>query len=406
MARVLLIAPAADGTDISEPRVGYSWARSLAERHEVTVLTLRKTGHPHLQDQVPKAEVVSWDEPHLAQRAERFNSLVMPWYPFFYRRCARWIEDAQRSGRVFDVAHQPTPVGMRYPSPLSRFDIPYVLGPVGGGLDSPPAFRGEDTAPWYVGLRRIDPVRLRYDPMMRRSYRRAAVVFGIAPYVDQALEGLGIRRLETMSEVGIDAVPGEVDRSGREGPVRLLFVGRVIRTKGVRDAVRALAHLRDLQLVFDVVGEGFDLDACREEARRLGVEDRVVFHGQQPFERVTEFYRAADVFLFPSYREPGGSAPLEAMSFGLPMVVADRGGPAAAVGDCGFRIEPIEPQQYAAALAHAVRRLVTDPALRAEMGRAARARVVATGTWDARAAELSRLFEEIRLRRESPAPRS
>ena len=56
---------------------------------------------------------------------------------------------------------------------------------------------------------------------------------------------------------------------------------------------------------------------------------------------IDDFYRAADVFVFPSYREPGGNVVFEAMSFGLPLVVGDRGGPGSAVDErSGIRVPP------------------------------------------------------------------
>ena len=85
-----------------------------------------------------------------------------------------------------------------------------------------------------------------------------------------------------------------------------------------------------------------------------------------PGPRVEEFYRSADMFVFPSYREPGGNVIFEAMGHGLPLVVSDRGGPGAAVDEtCGIRVHPASPDQYAQDLAYGVARLVRAPALRA-----------------------------------------
>ena len=55
------------------------------------------------------------------------------------------------------------------------------------------------------------------------------------------LAGVGLRRFEVMSETGLVALPEPVHRTGRQGQVRLLYVGRLIRTKGARDAIRAWA---------------------------------------------------------------------------------------------------------------------------------------------------------------------
>lgn len=405
MARVLLVAPSVDATDVGEAWVAYQWASRLSERHEVTLLTHRKRTRPSARGQLPGVEVVEWDEPPFLGRAERFNSLLKPWYPRFARKCRHWIRDAQRQGRAFDVGHQPVPVGMRYPSPLAASGIPYVIGPVGGGLSTPPGFAEEDTAPWYVTLRRLDGWRLRHDPALRRTYARAAVVVGIADYVKDSLSTIPIQRFIAMSETALESVPGPVEREPHT-PVRLLFVGRLIRTKGARDAIRAMSLVPDLPVLLDVVGDGFDRDACERLVADLGLEERVFFHGAQPRARVDEFYRRADVFVFPSYREPGGNVAYEAMGHGLPLIVSDRGGPGAAVtDDCGYRITPESPQRFASDIAEAIRALVEDPDRRVSMGAAARDRVLTSGTWDARIRRMEEIYLEVMSpRRATTAP--
>ena len=193
MAKVLLVAPSCDGTDVGEAWVAHQWAAGLSERHDVTVLTYRQHGRPPPCPSCPSARVVEWDQPPLLSRPARFNSLLKPWYPLFHHHCRRWLAEARRRGERFDVGHQPVPVAMRYPSPLVHAGIPYVIGPVGGSLTSPPGFDDEDTAPWYVGLRRVDSWRLAHDPVLRRSYERARVVLGIAPYVADQLAPLHLR---------------------------------------------------------------------------------------------------------------------------------------------------------------------------------------------------------------------
>ena len=396
--RLLLIAPCADGNDVGEAWSAHQWAQRLSERHDVTVLTYYKRGHVPPSVQLPKARVVEWHDLPIVDRAERFNSLLKPGYVAFYARCRRWIKAALRRGEQFDLAHQIIPLALRYPSPAVGFPMPYLLGPVGGGLDDPEGFHGDsDRAPWYVGLRNIDAWRLRHDPMMRRTYDDAACVLGIAPYVADALSSRRVRRFEVMSDTGIVELPEPVDRRGRSGPVRLLYVGRIVRTKGLRDAIRALALVpASKSVTLDVVGDGFDREPCVALAAELGVTDRVTFHGRVPRERVDDFYRSADVFVFPSYREPGGNVVWEAMGYGLPVVVADRGGPGESVDDAsGFRIHPRTPDQFAADIAAALTRLVDEPDLRSQMGAAARTRVAGLALWDLKIERLEGWYAEI-----------
>lgn len=398
--RVLMIAPACDGEDVGEAWVAAQWAARIADRHELTLLTTCKRGHTPMSHQLSGARVIEWAEPRGVGRFERFNSLLQPGYVPFHLRARRWIRRALASGEEFDVAHQVVPVAMRYPSPAVRLGIPLVVGPVGGSLSSPPGFIQEEGASsWYQRLRALDAWRMRYDPLLRRTYESADVVIGVADYVGEFLADVRLRRFEVMSETAVTAVHDAVDRTSRTGPVRLLHVGRIVRTKGLRDVIRAMAVVRDLDVVLDVLGDGNDRAACEELIARLDLADRVTLHGAVPRAKVDEFYRRADVFVFPSYREPGGNVSLEAMSWGLPVVVCRRGGPGANVDDsCAILLASDSPQQLAADCASAVRLLVEQPSRRWEMGEAGRQLALRSHLWPQRVEQMERIYDELTRR--------
>ncbi len=397
MLKLLLIAPACDGQDVGEALSCFQWVKRLAGLHEVTVLAYHKQGRIPLSQQLPGVRVIDWAEPPALGRAERLNSMLKPAYVPFYVRARRWIRTALAMGERFDLAHQLVPVALRYPSPVAGLGVPFVIGPVGGSLPSPHAFRAEErTSAWYVGLRGLDSLRLRRDPWLRATYRQASCVMGLAPYVSDLLAPVPVQRFEVMLGPGIERMPGPAVRTASHGGVRLLFVGRIVRTKGTRDAIQALGLVRDLPVSLDVVGDGFDRAECESLARRLGLAGQARFHGRLPRPRVEEFYRSCDVFVFPSYREPGGNVILEAMSHGLPLLVSDRGGPGHMVDEtCGLRVSPRAPEQYARDLAAALARLVSEAGLRASLGAGARRRAAQIGLWDNKAERMGEIYAEV-----------
>jgi glycosyltransferase involved in cell wall biosynthesis len=389
-----MIAPDCDRRAVGEAWAVYQWARGMSARHDMTLVTSHESGNAPVAEQFPGLRVIEWTEPKAFQRFGRFSSMLKPGYVPFYLRARRWIRDALASGERFDLAHQAGPLALRFPCPAAGLGIPYVVGPVGGSLDSPKEFvKEEGTTPWYVGLRALDGFRLRWDPLLRATYEGASCVIGIAPYVETLLDGISMRKFESMGDTGIEMLPDPTDRSSRKAPVRLLFVGRLVRTKGARDAIRAMNFLHDLPAVLDIVGEGYDRDACQRLVSEHGLAERVFFHGRQPRSRVDDFYRAADVFVFPSYREPGGHVVMEAMSHGLPLVVCDRGGPGAAVDDsCGLRVPALSPEQFARDVAGAIRELVEDQDRRLSLGEAARLRASSIGLWSRKLDHMDKLY--------------
>jgi glycosyltransferase involved in cell wall biosynthesis len=104
-----------------------------------------------------------------------------------------------------------------------------------------------------------------------------------------------------------------------------------------------------------------------------------------------------DVAIHASNREPFGRVLLEAMAVGKPLVAPREGGPTEIVadGETGFLVPPRDAEALAAAMVM----LLLDPARRAAMGRAARARVAQVFDIHAHARAVERVFDEILTRR-------
>jgi len=399
--KLLVLAPYCDGQDVGEAWCAYQWVSHLAKHADVTLLTLRRSGRTPASEQLPDVETVEWDESTTFRSFERFSSMFKPSYLGFYTQAKRWIAKALSDGRRFDIAHQFTPIALRYPSPLSGFEIPYVLGPLGGSLDTPAAFLGEcQSSPWYTKFRSIDKWRLRRDPMLLRSLGRAQAVLGVAPYVGELIEHASPQRFEVISELGIDGLaPPAGSRSSdcMSKKLRLVHVGRAVRTKGLRDAIRAISRLpSDVDVVLDVAGQGEEFEICKAEALAAGVEDLVIFHGQISRESVEALYAQADAFLFPSFREPSGSVVFEAMRHGLPVIAADRGGPGFVVDEsCGVLVPVRDPEQLASDLCDAIVRLARDRSFLDRLSIGAKKRVESIGLWENKVRWLQDFYTDL-----------
>ena len=98
----------------------------------------------------------------------------------------------------------------------------------------------------------------------------------------------------------------------------VLSVGEVNKNKNHKVGIEALAKLNDPDVYYVICGRGPLMDAHKELAQGLGVSDRVILTGYRT--DVADFYKMADVFLFPSFREGLPVAVMEAMASGLPVV--------------------------------------------------------------------------------------
>jgi phosphatidyl-myo-inositol dimannoside synthase len=198
-------------------------------------------------------------------------------------------------------------------------------------------------------------------------------VFSVSPDTASRFKQAGCRQVINDLPNGL---PHYWKLPGPEPPpitpvTRLLSVARLCaaeRLKGIDHTIEALAHLRrcGLDLQYDVVGTGDDLERLVHVATSLGVLDYVRFHGSIPDEKLATLYQAADIFVLPSGSEGFGLVFLEAMAYGKPVVAAD-------VGGAPFVVRPkvngcLVPYGSPAALGVCLEGLIKDPQASRQLG--------------------------------------
>ncbi len=180
-------------------------------------------------------------------------------------------------------------------------------------------------------------------------------------------------------------------------PLRLVCVGRLIRRKRQADIIEAVDRLNQQghETILDLVGTGDDEPRLRKRVRERGLEDRVIFSGYVPREKIAEHYRRAHLFVLASENEGMSVSTLEAMACGLPLVVSRTGGTDELVEEevNGFTFAPRDRD----ALAQILWQLVKQPNRLAAMGDAA-CQKAANFTWPKAANSYTDLFNLISCR--------
>jgi D-inositol-3-phosphate glycosyltransferase len=183
----------------------------------------------------------------------------------------------------------------------------------------------------------------------------------------------------------------------------LLFVGRIERLKGIDTLIDAISILYKDGLIvcLSVIGGDSSLDpeAMSTEMARLqtlreehGLKDLITFLGSRSQDSLPYYYSAAEAVVVPSHYESFGLVALEAMACGTPVVASQVGGLAFLIRDgvTGFTVPADEPQS----LADCLRRLVTDPALRLQMGENA-ANFAREYRWQNIAEKVLNLYQQV-----------
>lgn len=157
-----------------------------------------------------------------------------------------------------------------------------------------------------------------------------------------------------------------VDRSGRHGSVRVLYLGQLTPVKGVPDLLVAWERLREIDARLVLAGSGPLSDQIQASIAN-GVLDRVELRGHLERDEIAQELAAADIFVFPSRSDPWGLVVNEATAAGLPVVSTSAPG---AVEDLvihrrnGLVVDPGD----SGALADALQTLIKDQEMRVAMG--------------------------------------
>lgn len=411
--RILAIAEAANPEWVSVPLVGWSLAQALREVADVHLVTQQRNREAILRaGLVEGRDFTAIDSEAVAKPMHKLASLLRMgtgkgWtmttainaisYPYFERLVWQKFGDAIRAGEYY-IVHRITPLSPTVASPIApkihAAGVPFVLGPLNGGVPWPKGFDSERRREreWLSYVRSA----YKLNPLRRPTLRAATAILAGSRHTASEVPRAFQDKVVWLPENAVD--PARFNLNAPQDlalPLRACFIGRLVPYKGPDMLIEAAAPLlASGRLVLDMIGDGPMMTGLKAQAAELG--DAVTFHGNLPHASVQEVAARANLLTFPSIREFGGGVVLEAMALGVVPVVVDYAGPGELVTDqTGIKI-PIGPRaQIVANLRRALEDLTADPSALPGLGRAARKRALGQFTWSAKARQIGRLYDWI-----------
>lgn len=420
--RVLVIAELANPFWESVPLVGWSHWRAiskLVDGHLVTHARNRENilaagespgrftafDTDRVQKPVGRIERILRGGDHRAGGLTTATALNALSYYYFehelWRRFGRSVKEGQ-----WDVVHRLTPLSPTTPSILASkcaaHGVPFVVGPLNGGLPWPKGFSQALRAEreWLTYVRNAYKLL----PGYRGTRRHAAAIITGSSHTREQIARRYRDKTVYIPENAIDPARFSRRKSGPVTlPLKVAFVGRFTLYKGLDMLLEAAAPLvRTGRVTLDLIGDGLQEPALRALAEREGMPQSM-FAGWIKHDKLQERLVASDILGFPSIREFGGGVVLEAMALGLVPIVMDYGGPAELVTPgTGIKLPMGTRAEIVDSLRHALTRLADDPSPIRAMGERARERVMRSFTWDAKAAQTMEVYRWARGQREKP----
>jgi len=203
-------------------------------------------------------------------------------------------------------------------------------------------------------------------------------------------------RIIDFPEVGYDPeLFQEAERADSHPEKTILIAGRMVPYKLPDVTVEAFARSPKLQKHrLAVVGDGPLKEGMEERIRAAGVSDRVTFTGRVSQKEVGEWMRKADILSFPTIRELGAGALVEAMACGMACVVVDYGAPAVLIeDDRGVKVPLGDKEAITVAVQRELESLVDDGDRIRKLGANAKEHVERYYSWHAKAKVTLRAYE-------------
>jgi glycosyltransferase involved in cell wall biosynthesis len=409
--RVLLVAEAANPEMVSVPLVGWSSAMALAKVADVHLVTQVRNRAAILRyGLVEDVDFTTIDTEAVAIFLMKVSrTLKMGWtlgtalssiaQPYFEHLVWKKFKSRIRAGE-FDIVHRTIPLTPTAPSLLAsrcrRAGVPFILGPLNGGLPWPKGFdhvRRQERE-WLSYVRSFYKLLPGYHSTRRDA---SAIIAGSRDVIEQ-MPAKYINKCVYVPENAID-MSRFVTRRTRLAtrPIRGVFIGRLVPYKGAGMVLNAAVDLiRDGSLRLDIIGDGPEMAELKQIVEREGIGEGVTFLGWVEHTQIADHLVNSDLFIFPSIREFGGGAVLEAMAVGVVPVIVDYGGPPElATEETAYLIPMGNRSKIIERLREVLTAIAKDPTQIEEKSRAAIRRIERFFTWDAKAEQISGIYQWV-----------
>lgn len=416
--RVLLLAFECNPEWYSLPAVAYYYAETLAKHVDELVVVTQIQNKENIEKHggIKGAQVVFLDVDHVVAPFEKladflmggqkknvgwtiYRALIYPAYLYFEWNVWKHFQSDLIQKKI-DVVHRLTPMTPTLPSPIAKWSpVPFVLGPLNGGLRWPKQFSAEQgrEREWLSNFRDVYKLL----PFQKATYKACDAVLAAFDHTIADLPNIAQSKIINFPEVGIDPSLFNLPVREPREKMTILYVGRLVPYKMPEVVIQAFARssiLQKHQLI--MAGDGGERSRLEDMVAENHLDHCIQVLGQVSHETVSQLMQEANIFAFPSIRELGAGAVIEAMACGLTCVVVDYGGCGGLVAsDRGVKVPTGDAEHLVQSFTEALEALVQDPERVQMLGENAYHHALTLYSWDAKARKNLQVYDWVLGRR-------
>ncbi|WP_195985683.1 glycosyltransferase [Clostridium sp. D33t1_170424_F3] len=402
MSTILISAYGCEPDKGSEPGAGWHWAKQIAKKHTVFVLTRannRESIEKELQKHPdPNLTFLYYDVPKRFTFWKRGQRGVQLYYILWQIGAYRVAKKFTAQTKV-DIAIALTFGNMWLPTLMHKLPCRFIWGPIGGGEGIPKELWGHiSKKQWlFEVMRRINPRVCITNPWFRSACKKAETLIMRTEDSRVCIPVKYQNKCRMMIETGVDIA--DCKQMSQQTPSLInkpsfVVVGRLISLKFVDIAVRAVAIVRQIHpdCMLKIVGDGEYKKNLEHLVHELQIEENVLFEGNVPRKVCLQHISDSLALLMTSGKEGGAWVLYEAMMCHKPIVCMDTSGMHMLVDpNGGIKIPVADYDTLVKAFADAMCKLIENPDLARKMGETGFKRVSTALLWD----EKGRFFESL-----------
>jgi glycosyltransferase involved in cell wall biosynthesis len=375
----------------SEPGYGWNYLLQYAKVFEKVILVTSLQDHEAVRERLRELGIgnVTLKVVKMRFGLDRLHYMPVGGIHIHY---LLWLKEAlaviQSLPDRIDFAHHLTYGSLQFGSPLYKLECPFIFGPVGGGQRTNTIFYPlmGAKARFFERIRNgVSALFYRFSPFFKGTIRRASLIYctneetraETRRFLSPGQHG----KIKMMLDTSLDARfltegivrPEKMAGDGSRGSHRFaaLWVGRLLPRKGVEILLNTVKLLKGENFHLTIAGDGPLRGKALAFIKDNGLEDQVDFVGYVDQRTILDYYRAADILLFFSYRDSTGLQIMEAFSQGVPVISFDQFGASLLIHEeVGIKI-PLEEDLEALQerIAGTIRDLIREPGRVKAMGR-------------------------------------
>lgn len=402
MRTILVSAYSCEPLKGSEPAVGWNWVIELAKRNMVHVIT-RSNNRQTIEQYIPKQV-----ENNLFFHYYDTNSFIKNLKKkdkglYFYNFCwqlgiLKVAKQIIKTEKIDYTLHL-TFGSMWMPTFLPLLSPPFIWGPIGGGECVPSSFLGILPFKQKIvqAFRYVLNATTIINPFVLFPSWRAKVILARTPDTVAAIPKCFRKKARVLLETAMEDEIFCYEKENYDSDnVEIVVSARLISIKNIPTAIRALKYVKtQKKWSMTIIGSGPDLKIVQKEIAIQGY-DNISIVPFMPRNEVLEKILNSDIFLFPSLKEGGSWALMEAMAMGLPIICVNCAGMSVeTTPDTAIQIEVTNPKRMEKDMGDALTLLLEDSVKRKTLGQAARRRVETMFRWENKGEYMESLLNEL-----------